>query len=243
MRMQEKSCRGFQALASLRHAQRQGAGQIVLSAGFDPEGAPDEALRRDVQDRLRALAAAPADGLEAALAALATPDAHWRAAHPMNEMQGNAAALHAIWKPLKQAFPDLERRDLVFVAGRYEGRTQLAAMGHYCGTLRGDWLGIPASGKPMTLRYGEVWQVDQAGRVVQATLLWDVLDVLRQCGIWPLAPAKGVELTWQPPITGDGLRLTASAPNDSRASIEQTPAHAQDAGRIRPTPAPCRARR
>ena len=43
----------------------------------------------------------------------------------------------------------------------------------------------------MTLRYGEVWQVDQAGRVVQATLLWDVLDVLRQCGIWPLAPAKG----------------------------------------------------
>lgn len=193
-----------------------------LSEGFDPKATPDQALRQQVFGHLQALAESPPDDLETALAALARPDAQWRAAHPMNEMQGNAAALAAIWHPLKHAMPDMERRDLILVAGVYQGRRLFAAMGHYCGTMRGDWLGIPATNKTLTLRYGEVWQVDASGRVVQANLLWDVLDVMRQAGVWPLAPSLGIEQTWQAPVTADGLRLSPSDPDQSRASIEQT---------------------
>jgi len=194
----------------------------MLSEGFDPAASPDAALRQSVQARLSALAEAPAERTEAALMALARPDCRWRAAHPMNEAQGLPGALAAIWAPLKRALPDMERRDLILTAGVWQGRTLVAAMGHYCGTMRADWLGIPATGKTLTLRYGEVWELDPDGRVAQAYLLWDVLDVMRQAGVWPLAPSLGIEEMWQAPITADGVRLSPSEPAESRASIEQT---------------------
>lgn len=84
---------------------------------------------------------------EAALNARAAPACQWRVSHPMNEMAGNAAALAQVWGPLRTAMPDQERRDTVFVAGVSQGRTLIAATGHYCGTMTGDWLGIPATGK------------------------------------------------------------------------------------------------
>ncbi|HSF64251.1 MAG TPA: ester cyclase, partial [Paracoccaceae bacterium] len=162
------------------------------------------------------------DATADALRALAADGCHWRVAHPMNEMSGNAAALAQVWHPLKAAIPDLERRDSIFVAGVYQGRTLIAATGHYCGTLRGDWLGIPATHKTVTLRYGEVWQIGPDGRAVQANLLWDVLDVMRQAGVWPLGPSLGVESAWPGPFTADGVRLAPSDPAQGRDSIEQT---------------------
>lgn len=194
----------------------------MLSQGFDPAATPSAALRGGFHARLCALAEAPPDKLPDRLAALAGPGTQWRAAHPMNEVTGESAAIATIWQPLKQALPDLERRDLLFVAGRYQGKTLIAAMGHYCGTFRSDWLGIPATGRMLTLRYGEVWQLDSGGQVVQATLLWDVLDVMRQAGVWPLPPSLGAEEMWQAPLTGDGLRLMPSDPQIGLESIEQT---------------------
>jgi predicted ester cyclase len=140
----------------------------------------------------------------------------------MNEVQGPFAAAQSIWQPLMAAFPDLERRDTIFLAGRYQGKTLIAATGHYCGTMKGDWLGIPATGKTVYLRYGEIWQIGPDGRAVQANLLWDVLGVMRQAGVWPLAPSLGVEEMWPGPLTADGLRLDPSDPETGRASLEQT---------------------
>ena len=88
--------------------------------------------------------------------------------------------------------PDLERRDEILVGGGYEGRDYVAAVGHYCGTFRGDWLRIPATGQPVFLRYGEVHRVEEE-RIVESNCLWDVLDLIRQAGFWPLAPSQGAE--------------------------------------------------
>jgi predicted ester cyclase len=194
----------------------------MLSVGFDAEATPGPALRAGVLGALRRLAEAPEADLGAALAALAAEDCDWRVAHPMNEMSGNAAALARVWAPLKAALPDLERRDTLFAAGVWQGKTFVACTGHYCGTMRGDWLGLPATGRPVYLRYGEVWQIGPDGRAVQANLLWDVLDLMRQAGVWPLAPSMGVEEMWPGPITQDGLRLQPAAPDEGRASLEQT---------------------
>jgi predicted ester cyclase len=194
----------------------------MLSAGFDPENSPSGPFRREILKSLRRLAEARAGDLERALDHLAAPDCQWRAAHPMNEMQGQQAAAQMIWQPLAAAFPDLERRDTVFLGGMYQGKTLIAATGHYCGTMKGDWLGIPATGKTVYLRYGEVWQIGPDGRAVQANLLWDVLDVMRQAGVWPLGPSRGVEGMWPGPLTADGLRLDPSEPVTGRESIEQT---------------------
>lgn len=194
----------------------------MLSDGFEAEAAPGVGLRTLVHHRLTTMAQAGQASLSAALGTLAAPDCEWRAAHPMNEMRGNAAATAQIWSPLFSAFPDLERRDSILVAGRFQGRTLIAAMGHYCGTMKRDWLGIPATGKTVWLRYGEVWQIGEDGRAVQANLLWDVLDVMRQAGVWPLAPSLGVEGMWPGPLTADGVRLAPSDPVQGRDSLEQT---------------------
>ncbi|MFN6977312.1 MAG: ester cyclase [Gemmobacter sp.] len=194
----------------------------MLTDGFDADASPPAAVREQVLGRLRALAEAPAGRLAGAMDRLADPACTWRAAHPMNAVPCTADALARIWHPLRQAMPDLERRDTILLGGRYAGRDYIAALGQYCGTMRGDWFGIPATGRTVTLRYGEVWQIGADGRAVQATLLWDVLDVMRQAGVWPLAPSLGVEGLWPGPMTADGLRLAPSDPAESRASLEQT---------------------
>lgn len=194
----------------------------MLSEGFNAEAGPDAALRMSVLNRLRGLVEARPGGLPSAIGALATPDCEWRAAHPMDGMNGTEAAVARIWGPLLASFPDLERRDTIFVGGHYQGKTVIAAMGHYCGTMTADWLGIPATGKSVSLRYGEVWQIGTDGRAVQANLLWDVLDVMRQAGVWPLAPSMGIEAMWPGPLTADGVRLAPSDPGHGRDSLEQT---------------------
>jgi predicted ester cyclase len=178
--------------------------------------------RETVHRRLIDLAESKLSGVAGCLDAMARPDTGWRVSHPMNEMTGNEAVAARVFAPLKQAMPDLERRDAIFVAGAYEDRGYIATIGVYCGTMKNDWLGIPATGKPITLRYGEIYQVDADGRVVQANLLWDVLDVMRQAGVWPLAPMLGAAELWPAPFTGDGIRMQPSDPVLSAASIAQT---------------------
>ena len=195
---------------------------LELTEGFDASATPGTSMRSALHTALQRIAESPVDRLETELTALAAPDCQWRAAHPMNEVTGTAAALAQIWQPLKQAFPDLERRDTIFLAGTYQGKTLFAAMGVYCGTMRGNWLGIPATGRTIYLRFGEVWQLGADGRVVQANLLWDVLDVMRQAGVWPLGPSMGVEEAWPGPMTADGVRLSPSDPSLGRASLAQT---------------------
>ncbi|MDQ1902146.1 ester cyclase [Paracoccus sp. WLY502] len=194
----------------------------MLTEGFDPDASPSEQLRQSVLERLRLLAEAPQSGLEAALSQLVAPDMQWYASHPMNGMIGTDAACAHIWRPLTAAFPDLERRDTIFLGGCYQSRTMIAALGHYCGTMQGDWLGIPATRKAVYLRFGEVWQIGLDGRAIAAYLLWDVLDMMRQAGVWPLAPSLGIEEAWPCPLAVDGVRLAPSDARQGLASLEQT---------------------
>ncbi|GGL61240.1 ester cyclase [Wenxinia marina] len=177
--------------------------------------------RAGILEGLRALAEAQPADLPRRLQALYAPDAEWRGSCPIDEMQGAEAIAEGAWGPLLQAIPDLERRDDIFVAGSYDGRTYVAAVGHYCGTFRQDWLTIPATGRPVFLRYGEVHRVE-GGRIVQSNCLWDVLDLIRQAGFWPLPPSLGTEGRWPGPITGDGVRLAPSDAAEGEASIAQT---------------------
>lgn len=178
-------------------------------------------LRKHFYNALYRLADASGPQLPGALQTLYAADAQWRGSHPLNEMEGPDAICETVWQPLVHAFPDIERRDTIFVAGTYEGRDYIAAVGHYCGTFRKDWLTIPATGRPIYIRYGEVHEV-RDGKIVQSNCLWDILDVIRQAGFWPIAPSLGTEEMWPGPLTADGVRLFESAPDEGDASIAQT---------------------
>jgi predicted ester cyclase len=177
--------------------------------------------KRFVMQALSAIAEAAPHTLTDRLAAAYHPDAEWRGSYPMNEMTGLADIEARVWRPLLQSFPDLERRDVLVAAGHWQNADFVATVGHYCGTFRQDWLGIPANFRPITLRYGEVHRIED-GRIRQSTVLIDVLDVIRQAGIWPIAPSLGVEMPWQGPIGAGGISFDVPDPAISAASLAQT---------------------
>ena len=187
-----------------------------MTAGFD---AIDN--KKIIRRTLSALAEAAPGALMQRLGEAYHPEASWRGSHPLNEMQGIDAIAARAWLPLLHSFPDLERRDTILMGGRTHGGDVVAAVGHYCGTFRNDWLTIPATGRPIYLRYGEVHRME-GGKIVQSTVLIDVLDVIRQAGFWPIAPSLGTEEMWPGPLTGDGIVLEPQDPALSAASLAQT---------------------
>ncbi len=179
------------------------------------------AHKRAVCVAMQAIAQAPLAELADRIEAIYHPEAHWRGSHPWNEMSGTPAIAQQVWLPLRQAFPDLERRDLIVMGGRYEDRDYVGMVGHLCGTFRGDWLGMPATDQVIFLRTGEFPQVAD-GRIVQSTVLVDILDFIRQAGFWPIAPSLGQEGPWQGPLGEDGLLFGLQDSQQSAASLAQS---------------------
>ena len=187
------------------------------------------ANKRAVMAAIGAIAEATPATLDARLAETYHPHAEWRGSHPMNEVRGLEAIAATVWRPLLASFPDLERRDLIVAAGHSHGVDMVATVGHYCGTFRADWLTIPATDRPICLRSGEVHVVED-GKIRRSTVLIDVLDVMRQAGLWPIAPSLGVEGRWPGPIGPGAISLVPSDPVVSAANLAQTLAMHQTLG-------------
>ena len=108
-------------------------------------------------------------------------DAKWRgpagagAMSSLKEFQDN-------WqRPFLRAFPDKKAHDVVRVAqGRY-----VAAAGYQEATHKGEFMGIPATGKKVRLRYMDFWEVED-GKIKDNWVLLDIVDVMRQLGVDPL---------------------------------------------------------
>lgn len=177
--------------------------------------------KRLVWSAMQAIAESTPQALAGHLASIYHPDAQWRGSHPWNAIQGVAAIQSRFWEPMLRSFPDLERRDDMVIGGTYEGRTYVGCVGHLIGSFRRDWLGIPATDQAMALRYGEFHQMEQ-GKIVQSSVLVDVLDAIRQAGCWPIAPSLAQEGQWQGPRDKDGLVFTLQDPQKSDASLQLT---------------------
>ena len=178
-------------------------------------------LKRGLYRQLAELAASTPAELGKRLAALYHPDALWHGSHPLNDATGPDAIASIAFAPLLAACPDLERRDGIFAAGIYEGNTIVTAMGHYCGTFRSAFLGLPPTGRALFLRYGEAHRMVD-GKIAKSWCLWDLLDLIRQAGYWPVAPSLGLEGLWPGPLTADGVLLHPTDPGASAASLAQT---------------------
>ena len=147
------------------------------------------------------------------------PDAHWRGSHPLNEIDGVPAIEKTVWQPLMQAFPDLERRDSLVIGGSYRDRDHVGMVGHYAGTFARDWIDIPATGGSIYLRYGEVHRLD-GNRIIESTVLIDVLDLIRQAGIRLLPASLGSDEMWPGPISADGCLLVENDGEESAVSLK-----------------------
>jgi predicted ester cyclase len=177
--------------------------------------------KRFLMEAIDRIAGSRPETLAESLAAAYHPNAEWRGSHPLNEMRGLAAIESTVWQPLLRSFPDLERRHSIVAAGSYQGNDYVAIMGHYCGTFREDWLSIPATGRAVFLRSGEVHKIVD-GKIAQSSVLIDVLDLMRQAGFWPIAPSMGAEGPWPAPIGPGGVSLEPTDPDIGAESIAAT---------------------
>jgi len=127
----------------------------------------------------------------------------WHGPHPINDLTGVEAVIRDFWTPLRAAVPDLRRTCEIFIGGHTHW---VGAVGYFSGTFAHDWLGIPATGRPLKIRFGEfnaVWR----GQIVATYTIPDVLDVIRQAGYQVVAPSLGQEGIIEGPATGDGVLL------------------------------------
>ncbi len=175
------------------------------------------ANKRAVVDNLRALVSS--DDLDAAVADTYTEGAELHAFHPINDHVGRAAIASEFWGPIRDSFPDIERRDQILLANEFEGTDYVAAFSMLQGTFAKDWLGIPASHGVATLRCCEINRVVD-GKIERAYVLIDVLDLMFQSGCWPLSPSLGKEGCWSEPATADGARPDHVDPENGAKSLE-----------------------
>ena len=167
----------------------------------------------------------PGTGFEAAASDLLTPDSLWVVSHPVNQLVGPAAVAGGLFAPLLAALPDLERRTDLFFGGWWDGKITggegwwVTCTGHYLGTFRADLFGIPANGEPVWLRFGEFYRIEN-GRIAEARIMLDLVDLARQVGCPILPKPSGMELLVPGPRTQNGLLLADSNPAQGQACLE-----------------------
>ncbi|MEL6361401.1 MAG: ester cyclase [Pseudomonadota bacterium] len=143
----------------------------------------------------------------------------WSLSDPFNDLPDRDAYAEKFWQPLVRAMPDLERRNDIFVAGEFNGKVWVASTGHYVGTFKEDWLGIPATRQVTFVRFGEILQIDD-DKIVRGYLLLDIVGMARQAGFNLIPECRGAELLAPPPTVQDGIRLSASSHTETNTSAE-----------------------
>ncbi|WP_306119252.1 MULTISPECIES: ester cyclase [unclassified Roseitalea] len=153
--------------------------------------------------------------LRAQLQGLVAPDAPVRFSEPLGETTGPEGYFRDIVAPFAAAWPDLERRDYIVMAGQTEhGADWVGCGGYYTGTFVHPWLDIPPTGHVAHMRFHEFYRLKD-GRVSEVQALWDVPEVMMLAGAWPLAPSLGREWHVPGPATEDGI---VPGPYDEAAS-------------------------
>lgn len=150
--------------------------------------------------------------------ALLHDDAVLHAYHPVGDLAGRAAIERGWLAPLRAAFPDIERRDDMLLAGRFNDADWVAAGGHYCGTFAAPFLRIPPTGGLAFLRYVEVFRVVDR-RIAEAYIHLDLLDLMRQAGCCPFARSLGADILVPGPRGHGGILLDPQDPATSAASL------------------------
>ena len=176
----------------------------------------------DNRNCLARLRAAQYDWDEATLLAAleegAAADAVFRLAFPFGDMHGPRTFHDRALAKLKAAWPDLERRDWIVIAGEDQhGAEWVGCAGHFIGTFTAPFLDIPPTGHLAHMRFHEFYRIED-GRIVEMQALWDIPEVMMQAGAWPMVPSLGREFCIPGPASGDGLFREARDPERSRAS-------------------------
>ena len=139
---------------------------------------------------------------------------------PFQPLRGYEAWGRELWLPLLNALPDLQIQPYILMGGEYKEISCVDTTGNIIGTFCHDWLGIPKNDQPIWVRYAAHFIIEN-NKITSAWIFFDLLDVMRQVGI-NLFPNKGTEWVVPAPMTGDGILLSQSNPEESKKSLVLT---------------------
>jgi len=158
------------------------------------------------------------------LNALFTQSAAVRMCHPFSALSGPDVFFETCYSPLLVAMPDLERRDMIVLAGTTpEGQDWIGCMGNYMGTLVAPFLDIPPTDKLIHMRYHEFFRISR-GKVVEMQGIWDIPELMMQAGAWPMTPQLGAFICTPAPMSGNGLCISG----DGQATFDHVVAMLED---------------
>lgn len=159
--------------------------------------------------------------IRTALDHLTTPETLFRLGYPFGDLTGGAAFHDSALAVLRAAWPDVERRDWIVMAGTDEhGADWVGCGGHFMGTFAAPLLEIPPTGHLAHMRFHEFYRFE-GGKLVEYQGLWDIPEVMMQARAWPLAPSLGLEFCIPGPATADGLIRAPRDADHSRASQQR----------------------
>ena len=153
-------------------------------------------------------------------------DAEWHCSHPVNVLSGRDAIVDGWVNALTAAFKGIERRTDIFMAGGFDGRfcggegIWVAAIGHYVGIFEAPLWGIRAHGRTAFLRFGEFYRVVN-GQIVEARILVDLVDLLRQTGIDVLPKSPGADILVPGPADHSGMLFSSQEEATTQATIDR----------------------
>jgi len=179
-------------------------------------------LKQLYKDYQLAATSASAEQVKDSQGKMLGADAQIRMCRPFGDAEGVEGYWNSCVQPLITAMPDLERRDMIVLAGTTaEGHEWIGAMGNYMGTFLSPFVDIPPTGHLAHMRYHEFFRFEDS-KVVEMQVIWDLPELMMQAQAWPMAPQLGAFLCTPAPMSGDGL--TASGNGNSSRSSDGQPA-------------------
>lgn len=165
-------------------------------------------------------------GDTAELSRILAPGVTWEGPWPV-KLARSGAEVAEIWtSPLARAIPDLQRQFHILTAGvsnahadgSADGRLWAAGTGYLSGTAVSDVFGIPATGQPLRLRWGEFLCIE-GGRIVEVQLILDFVDWFEQIGRPVLRPL-GVPGVWPAATAFDAVLNEDQDPRETAQTLQ-----------------------
>lgn len=181
-------------------------------------------FRDETRNFLSALLLADAPDLQLIMSGMLTHDCVFDVSAPIGQLRGiDDILLNFIW-PLRSAFNAVHRRDMIFIGNTNRQNEQgrwCASIAHYVGNFERAFAGISPSNHLVFMRAGEFYQLDDVGRIIQARIILDLPDLMRQAGRMPL-PSHGLESSFPSPATHDGVLPDLPEQSETSLNIVET---------------------
>lgn len=171
---------------------------------------------------LNAVIKAPANEVRSLIDTHLADDVIWDVAYPVGRLNGRDEVSERFVEPLREALSHVRRRDELFIGGpnrRAPGGHWVASVAHYVGNFEKPLFGVLPSNHLAFLRAGEFYRVEPDGRISEAKIIIDLLDLMLQAGRFPLPHMLGTEMLFPGPATHDGVLPSGQADGEKTLDL------------------------